>query len=82
MKTDMYKDWIGKNVVLRVNALAHINYAGTLKGAEGSLVKLVKVTPVGESRQLPDMIVNLSCPIYSSLELDESEQRFPRRKLQ
>ena len=66
---NIFTDWYGKRVVLFVTIPSHVHYVGTLEKAEGSLVKLTHVTPLRETRKLPDLIVNITCSQYSRLEL-------------
>ncbi len=69
----MFKDLIGKRVLLRVSKLNHVNYVGTLAKAKGNVLKLVEVTPQREVRQMSDMVINFACGDYSALELASPE---------
>jgi hypothetical protein len=76
----MFKEFLGKRVILFVNAHAHIHYVGTLTHAHGYLIKLVDVTPFREERKMPDMVANMSCPKFSELALvTDSERDDPSR---
>ena len=65
----MFTDWYGKRVILRVTIPHQIHFVGTLEKAEGPLIKLTHVTPMRETRKMPDMVVNMTCSNYSCLEL-------------
>lgn len=79
----MFTEWQGKRVILFVHSSTpHINYVGTLEKSEGPLTKLTNVTPMRETRKLEDMVINMTCPLYSNLELvvhpeDDPSQQMP-----
>ena len=65
----MFKKWIGKRVVLYTVEPNCVNYVGTLEAARGNVISLVDITPMRETRKMPDMVVNFVRKQYDKLTL-------------